>query len=44
MQNMDTVVHYIILMFFPVSQLQILDIISQIIGAQDVYYNLFFNV
>lgn len=42
MQNTDTVVHYIILHLFPVFQQQILDIMAQIIWAQDVYYNLFF--
>lgn len=44
MEDMDTVVHYIILKLFPVYLPQILDIMAQVIWAQDVYYNLFFNV
>lgn len=38
---MDTVVHDIIIKLFPVFQPQILDIMAQVIWAQDVYYNLF---
>lgn len=41
---MDTVVHYIILRLFPVFQPQIMDTMAQVIWAQDVYYNLYFNV
>lgn len=43
-QDMDTVVHYIILRLFPVFQPQIMDTMAQVIWAQDVYYNLYFNV
>lgn len=39
--DMDTVVHDIIIKLFPVFQPQILDIMAQVIWAQDVYYNLF---
>lgn len=41
---MDNVVHYIILRLFPVFQPQILVTMAQVIWAQDVYYNLYFNV